>query len=83
MLLVASRDPNLYITRNLRGKIRQENCKNGGAIYLSWVAWGGWGSAGVPGARAWGRRGGNFERLLVQASVVERGRDETLRVGTS
>lgn len=40
---------------------------------------GGWGSSGALGAGTRGRRG-NFERLLVQASVVERGRDETARV---
>ncbi|GBP57889.1 hypothetical protein EVAR_37443_1 [Eumeta japonica] len=72
-----ARDPNQYITRNLRGKIRQENCKNGGAIYLSWGACVRRAGQCAGGAQK-GRRGsgwppllgGNFERLLVRASVV-------------
>lgn len=80
MLLVASREirtnisPGIYEARYDR-KIARMVAQS---ILVGFLG-GGWGGSGARWAGARGRRG-NFERLLVQASVVERGRDETARV---
>ncbi|CAG4945528.1 unnamed protein product [Colias eurytheme] len=82
MLLVASREirtnisPGIYEARYDK-KIARMVAQS---ILVGSAKGGCWGSAGTGGRGAGGGRRGNFERLLVQASVVERGRDETARV---
>lgn len=83
MLLVASREIRTYISL---GIYEARYDRKIARMVAQSILVGLLGEAGVAresqGAGV-GRQGGNFERLLVQASVVERGRDETLRVGTS
>lgn len=73
MLLVASREIRTYISLGIyEARYDRKIARMVAQSILVGLPGGGWGSSRTGLGR------GNFERLLVQASVVERGRDETL-----